>query len=235
MKKLTQDEFIEKCRNIHGIKFDYSKTNYINTRTKITVICPTHGEFNIIPSNHLIQKQGCWSCFLDKHRLTEISKERLENLKRIHNYKYEYKDISVKKGFINIECPIHGNFKQYLYFHEYGHGCSECNSSSKGEDRIVSIFKERKIKFLRNYQFEYCKRIKKLKFDFYMPDYNICIEYDGEHHFKENKYFGEGNLEYIKINDSIKNEFCKLNDIKLIRISYKEFKNIENILKEKIK
>lgn len=231
-KKLTQQEFLNKCHKIHGDKYDYSKTTYINTRAKITIMCDKHGEFQITADNHVNQKQGCWNCFLDKHKLTELSPERLENLKRIHNNKYEYKDLSVTKGFINIICPDHGDFTQYLYFHEYGHGCSECNSTSRGEDRIKSFLESHNIQFKRNYEFEDCKRVKRLRFDFYLPEMNMCIEYDGEHHFEENEYFGEGNLDYIRENDRIKNEFCQLNDIKMIRIPFYDYENIETILED---
>lgn len=232
MKKLTKQEFINKSIEIHGNKFDYSKTEFKNVRSKIIIICPNHGEISIRVSNHIHMKQGCNDCSRDKHRLTELSKERLENLKNIHNNKYEYKDLSVTKGLINIICPNHGPFIQYLYYHEYGHGCSECNSTSRGEDRIKYFLENLNIRFKRNYEFEDCKRIKRLRFDFYLPELNMCIEYDGEHHFEENEYFGEGNLEYMKENDRIKNEYCQSKNIKLIRIPFYDYKNIETILND---
>lgn len=229
MRRLTTEEFVNKCRLVHGNKFDYSSVQYKNTRTDILVVCKKHGEFKIQASNHLHSKQGCWNCFLDMHRLTKLSEERLNNLKRTHNNKYTYLDISVVKGFIKIECPEHGEFKQYLYFHEYGHGCSDCNSS-KGEEKIKSYLEKKESKFFRNFKFDDCSNQKKLRFDFWLPDFNLVIEYDGEHHFKENKYFGEGNLDYMKKNDSIKNEYCHNNKINLLRIPYWKFKEIEDIL-----
>jgi very-short-patch-repair endonuclease len=232
MRRLTQEEFINRCCEIHGNKFDYTNTIYKNIRSNILVRCVKHGEFIIKADNHLSQKQGCWNCFLDKHKLIELKPERINKMRDVHKNKYEYKDKKVTNGFINIECPDHGTFKQYLYFHEYGHGCPECNSSSRGEDKIKKILEDNNITFYRNHQFENCKRNRKLKFDFYIPYLNLCIEYDGEHHFKENKYFGEGNLEYIRENDEIKNIFCNSNNIKLIRIPYYEFKNIDNIIEK---
>lgn len=231
-RRLTQYEFIEKCKNVHGDKFDYTKTIYTNYRTKISIVCKKHGEILILPDNHIRQKQGCFNCFLDKHRLTELSQERLENLKKIHNNKYIYNDIFVNKGRINITCPEHGIYNQYLYFHEYGHGCPQCNSSSRGENKIRDILENKGIVYQRNYCFDDCVRKKKLRFDFYLSDLNIIIEYDGEHHFQENKYFGDGNLEYITHNDDIKNNYCIKNDIKLIRIPYYLFNDIDSILSE---
>jgi very-short-patch-repair endonuclease len=229
MKKLTQDEYIRRCSLRHNNKFDYSKVEFKNVREKVIIICPTHGDILIDAGNHLY-RNGCDACARDKHKLTELSPERLENLKKIHNNKYEYKDLSVTKGFINIICPNHGDFTQYLYFHEYGHGCSECNSTSRGEDRIKSFLESLNIQFKRNYEFENCKRVKRLRFDFYLPEMNMCIEYDGEHHFEENEYFGEGNLDYIRENDRIKNEFCQINNIKMIRVPFYDYEKIETIL-----
>ena len=79
------------------------------------------------------------------------------------------------------------------------------------------------ISFNKQYVFNDCKNILVLHFDFYLPDYNCCVEYDGIQHFKPIKRFGgivsfEENL----IRDKIKNEYCKNNNIHLIRISYKE-------------
>lgn len=71
--------------------------------------------------------------------------------------------------------------------------------------------------------FDDCRDINLLPFDFYLPDYNLCIEYDGIHHFEINEYFGGvDRLKYTKKHDKIKNIYCKLNNIKLIRISYKD-------------
>ncbi len=230
MKKLNQDNFINRCNVIFNNKYDYTNLYYKNIRSKISVICKIHGEFIISATNHLHNKQGCSKCALDDHKLTKLTENRLNNLKIIHNNKYEYKNLTVDSGFITITCPKHGDFKQYLYFHEYGHGCSECNSSSRGEDIIKNFLINNNIEYLRNYKFEDCKRTKHLKFDFFLPNYNICIEYDGEHHFKDNKYFGIGNLKYIQENDRIKNEYCLNNNIEIIRIHYLDIKKIYDIL-----
>lgn len=82
------------------------------------------------------------------------------------------------------------------------------------------------IKYIREYKFIDCKNIKPLPFDFFLFEYNTCIEYDGEQHFKINKYFGgEKGLLKRQKNDNIKNEYCINNNIRLIRIKYNE--NIE--------
>lgn len=126
-KKLTNEEFIERSKNAHGNKFDYSKTEYQNIRANVIITCRKHGDISISPENHLYNLQGCFNCFLDRHRLVQISEERLSKFKDIHKNKYLYNDLSVNNGRINIECPNHGTFSQSIHNHEYGHGCPQCN------------------------------------------------------------------------------------------------------------
>jgi hypothetical protein len=83
-KKLTNEEFLKKCIDIHGDKYDYSKTEYINTRTNIIIICKIHGEFILSPDKHLGKpKQGCVKCARDKHKLTYLTEDRLNAIKKI--------------------------------------------------------------------------------------------------------------------------------------------------------
>ena len=67
-KKLTQEEFIYRAREIHGDKYDYSKVEYVNSTSKVCIICPTHGEFWMYPNNHLNQRQGCQKCYHDRRK-----------------------------------------------------------------------------------------------------------------------------------------------------------------------
>ncbi len=56
----TTEEWIEKAREVHGDRYDYSKANYINSETPITIICKTHGEFTPLPPDHLAGKNCKW-------------------------------------------------------------------------------------------------------------------------------------------------------------------------------
>lgn len=223
-------EFILRSQIKHNNKYKYDLVIYTNARTKVKIICPNHGVFEQTPDAHLYAGYGCEKCARDSHKLTFLSEERLSNIIKIHKNYYKYNDLSINNGFINICCPVHGTFSQYLYFHEYGHGCSLCNSTSRGEKKIKIYLESKNIDFYMNYSFEDCKNKKRLKFDFYLPSYKVIIEYDGEHHFKENKYFGVGNLEYITNNDNIKNQYCLDNNIRMIRIPYWDYNDIDNIL-----
>lgn len=104
---------------------------------------------------------------------------------------------------------------------------------SKGEALLRNIFTDMDIKFIPEYSFEDCTNPNtgvKLKFDFYLPDYNCCIEYDGEQHFKgwRKSHDYKSSLEQVQLRDMIKNEYCQKNNIILIRIPYTEYCKINN-------
>jgi very-short-patch-repair endonuclease len=109
-------------------------------------------------------------------------------------------------------------------------GC-ESYRTSYGERRIQEFLISNKIEFIREKKFKSCVNIKELPFDFYLPDYNVCIEYDGEHHFHVvSKYGGVEYLEKVKVNDSIKTKWCDENKVKLLRIHYLKKSKINKIL-----
>ena len=109
-------------------------------------------------------------------------------------------------------------------------GCPICKSS-KGEIEVKRILDEKSIKYIQQKKFDECKNIRILPFDFYLPENNICIEYDGRQHFEPIKMFGGNKAFKIRTeNDKIKNQYCYDNGIKLIRIPYWEKDNISNIL-----
>ena len=101
---------------------------------------------------------------------------------------------------------------------------------SYGEKTLCNILKIKNIEFIREFKFEKCKDKKQLPFDFYLPNYNCCIEYDGIQHFKETNW---NNLKDTQKKDNIKNQYCKDNDIYLIRIPYTDYDilNEEYIIK----
>ena len=242
--RLTQQEFIEKSKHIHKDKngnplYDYSHTKYINNETKITIVCPIHGKFKQTPYCHHICGCGCQKCGLKKQTLARFStKEKwISKTFKIHGDKYdyslvEYKDSNTK---VKIICKKHGIFEQTPHNHLTGNNCPSCKES-KYEAAIRLILEQMKIKFEFEKRFEDCKSIYPLSFDFYLPDYNMCIEYDGEQHYSAIKiYGGYKGLRGTKIRDKIKNNYCIKNNIKLLRIPYWESKRIKEILKKEIK
>ena len=134
-KRLDNNTFIKRAIDVHGSKYDYSLTEYINAMTNVTIICPEHGEFKQTPSNHL-NGQGCPKCVgkgLLKH-------EVVERFKNIHGAYYDYSNV-VFKGMhkhVNIICPEHGEFKQTPAKHMQGQKCPICSRIESGlKNRIT--------------------------------------------------------------------------------------------------
>lgn len=234
----TQKDYIKECNETHFFKYDYSKCKYEKCDCHIIVICPIHEEFTIRADHHR-RGQGCKKCSYEK----SSEKQRKDNdifikeANEIHNNKYDYSFVKYINNHtkITIICPIHGEFKIKPHDHIiHKNGCSKCNES-KGEIEIRKFLINNNINFESQHRFKNCKNINPLPFDFYLKEKNICIEYDGKQHYEICEYFGGSeNFEKIKRNDKIKNDFCKKNEIKLIRISYKEIKEIHKILKRKL-
>lgn len=113
-----------------------------------------------------------------------------------------------------------------------GNGCSEC-SKSKGERVISEILNKAQIEYIPQYKFNDCKSNRRLPFDFYIPKYDLCIEYDGILHF-EDKFNSPKEFAKVQNRDQIKTKYCEDNNIKLIRIPYWEFENIEKIIENEL-
>jgi len=204
---------------------------------KIKIICPMHGVFKQLPSNH-ISGAGCLKCKEDNEKL-KINEITVRS-KAIHGNIYDYSLVDYKnsKDKVNIICRTHGVFKQSIECHLRGQGCPKCKSSH-GERKIRMVLEKLGIFFEEQKFFKDCINLKtkrKLPFDFFIKTHNICIEFDGIQHYKS-KSFGEKDKKrkqknFLKIqeNDKIKNLYCKKNSINLLRIKYCEIDNVENIL-----
>lgn len=236
---LTQEEFDRKRYKVHGDRY-YCLDNYQGKNVKLRFVCDKHGVFSQTPDAHTNQGQGCRKCAYDKRALNRKMPEEewQRRRKEVHGEKYECLDPYVndytKLRFI---CPDHGEFKMAPMSHmRQGQGCPSC-SESKGEKRVDEVLKDaglvRGVDYLREHRFDDCRKKRALPFDFYIPSLNLLIEYDGELHFKapDNGVFGgEDALRERQENDQIKNDYCTKNNIKLVRIPYTHYDQIETIL-----
>ena len=313
IKKLTLEEFIERANEIHGIgTYDYSKVNYVDMKTNVTIICPKHGDFPQTPSNHLSGK-GCSTCGFEKSSFNQkLTKE--EFIRRGNEIYGEGTHDYSKVNYVNYDteviiiCPKHGEFKQTPDRYLHGHSCQKCGiekvankrrkplwkfieesnevhgegrydyskvkyinynteviiicpnhdiphefpqtpanhlngngcpicSESRGERKVRLYLESNKIEYEIEKRFEGCRYKNPLLFDFYLPQYNLCIEFDGEQHFiphdfnsKETEERKLENLKIVQLRDQIKNDYCKTNGINLLRIRYDE--NVEEKLTE---
>ena len=111
--------------------------------------------------------------------------------------------------------------------------CFSCSSKeSVGEKRIREWLDKNKISYEKEKRFKDCRDKRPLPFDFYLSEYNLIIEFDGIQHFKPIR--GEESYRITREHDKIKNEYCTINNINLIRIKYDQFYKIDEILEKTI-
>lgn len=221
-RRNSREKFIQLANEIHDNKYDYSKVVYKNNKTPVIIIYDGK-EYEQRPDSHL---QG--KCPEQVWKTTLLTEEFIERAMKIHGKRYDYSKVDYKRHNIPVEiiCPEHGPFLQTPNTHINRCGCISCNESM-GERAIRTYLEFHGIMYQREKTFDGCKNKQKLPFDFYLEDYNICIEFDGKQHFEPIEFFG-GKKAYKKLkrNDNIKTKFCKENNITLIRLSDK--KEIEN-------
>jgi hypothetical protein len=121
---LTTADFIERAREIHGQRYDYSKAKYTTAKNKLTIICPEHGEFEQIAESHLNGK-NCAKCMGRNKTMEEV----ITLAREVHGNKYDYSlvDSTMVDDKVTIICPAHGEFEQLLYNHLSGKGCLMCS------------------------------------------------------------------------------------------------------------
>ena len=165
------------------------------------------------------------------------TEEFIRKAKEVHSDKYDYSLVNYINAHtkIKIICPIHGAFEQNPYAHLQRQGCRLCNKSL-GEEKIEAILKNNKLVLNKTYFKEYCFNDLKdkgfLRYDFYIPSKNLLIEYNGIQHYKPFKYFGDRKkFLWLKHHDWLKRKYAKEHKIELLTISYKDFKIIDEILK----
>lgn len=233
IKNKNTIKFIEKSKEIHNNKYDYSMIDYTNSKTKVCIIChekdefgEEHGEFWQIPNSHL-NGHGCPKSKNNYNRLKR--NDFIRKAKLIHDNYYDYQNVIYQNNHIYVEiiCPKHGIFLMQPRVHLKGCGCPKCKKSWL-ERETGKFLDNNKIKYEEQKTFTWLKnKNSHLYLDFYLPDYNIAIECQGEQHFRPIKYYG-GIEKYHKvlINDLLKIKRCNEHNIKIIHISdYKNFSN----------
>ena len=231
-------KFIKRARKIHGDKYNYDKVDYKGNQSKVTIICPDHGDFLQSAGNHLSRKSGCPLCasLNLKRRLTFTTKEFVHRAREIHGNKYNYDKVDYEHNRKNviIICPVHGEFKQTPGKHNgRKQGCPKCNSSH-GEERIRQWLNNKKLQCETQKTFSNCinpKTNHRLKYDFYLPERNILIEYNGQQHYQEVRYWkiDKLSLQCLQYRDEIKKDYAISHGYKYLVIKYDD-KNIEKTL-----
>ena len=198
---------------------------FINMNTYASHRCKIHDYiWDVVPSS-IMRGTGCPICGKEKQvkartKTPEIFRKELHAISPDIVCLQEYTKALEK---INVKCLKCGHKWDTLPINLLrGSKCPNCNKSN-GENIIYDWLMDNGIEFIPQKRFENCRDKRTLPFDFYLPKYNTCIEYDGEQHDRPIDWFGGiRKFEYLKKHDNIKNQYCKDNNINLLRISYKD-------------
>jgi AMMECR1 domain-containing protein len=228
----SQEDFLRKCYEKHGTKYDYSLVEYTGIENKIKIIF--EGKVYEQKAGAHIHSSG----LVERVILKKTTKQFIKEANDIHNFRYDYSKVEYlnNQTKVIIVCKIHGDFEQVSSSHLSGTGCTHC-SESKGEKKISKFLDLNKIEYVRQKKFDGCVGIRyKLPFDFYLPKYRTTIEFDGIQHYEPVEHFGGvESFERLKINDKIKSDYCEENYIDLIRIRYDQIDRIFEILGDILK
>lgn len=210
----------------------------------ISYRCKIDGYVGVTKAGRLLSKNTqCRYCVLKKLKgIYQLSQsEFIDRMKQIAP------DIEVLSKYDGFDRKVKLLCKKHDYMFEQSAqnalqgkcGCVKC-VSSKGEKKIINILSSLKVRFKSQFKFDDCRAVNPLPFDFYLPDYNMVIEYQGEQHYKPVQFGGMPieeairNFDICKAHDEIKSNYCDRNNIKLLSIPYTEFDNLEKIIKNNV-
>ena len=224
-KKYTLDE----ARNIlKEVGFELLDEEYNGIKSQVNIRCEHGHEVNMRFDK--ARNGKCPQCSKENSFYSldfikdYLSKDGYSLLSTEYNGIYENIEIMCDKG--HIYTTTFNNYKNY------GFRCPICKGSL-GERKIEKYLTENNIKYIYQYKIEDCKDKKALPFDFYLPDYNLIIEYDGEQHYDiKHTLGGEESFWLNVVHDAIKNAYCEDNNINLLRKPFWKLNNIEKIIKE---
>ena len=233
--KHTIEWFITRAKSIHGDRYDFALTVYENNHTPVIISCPEHGPFSIFPSS-FFRGAGCPKC--GGRNLTQ--EEALEQFVAVHGDRYDYSKVQYinKTTDICIICRKHGEFWQTPFGHLHGQGCPTCNQSHL--ENVVELFlKRNRINYEKQKIFPWLVYRTYLKLDFFLPDYGIAIECQGEQHFVASTFMGgEAALVELQKRDHLKEQLCVRHGINVFYYSdldidypYPVFEDLSQLLK----
>lgn len=222
----TTEQFIKQGKEVHGDKYDYSKTKYINAHTLVIITCPVHGDFKQRPYVHVVHKSGCKKCAVRLSQEEFVSKADL-----VHNNFYDYSqiDYDIGKTKIDIICPVHGVFSQRAESHLQGIGCPKCANEregiyqSQGEIQVREFIQSLGIDIETNVRY----LIPPQEIDIFIPSYNLAIEYNGVHWHSE--LGGKNNVYHLN-----KLNLCKEKNIHLVQLFENEWILQQDLVKSRL-
>ena len=213
---------------------------YISAKTKLEYICPDHEAYGsqYITYNNLKNGFGCRFCGFERSSNSKrLSFEKVKDIFARHDMillEQKYKNSNTPLQYI---CKHHQEFGiQYMALsNAYKQHCPHCNTI-KGEDNISQYLLQNNIQFVSHKSYDDLRGVGggKLSYDFYLPNFNLLIEYQGEQHERSVEAFGgEAQFKVQQEHDRRKRDYAQRHNIDLLEIWYYDFKNIEEILNRK--
>lgn len=218
--KLNCDE-IKQLLCEHSDDFEFMFDDNLIMSGKVLCRCKKHDYFSEIRVKAILSGAGCIKCQYEKiSQSVKLTEEQIaekvnsssSNVEYVGGYRHAHERINVRCKKCNI---IYDTYPNHI------RKCPNCETYYNGEIMTSEYLKCRNVYYMTQYSFEDCVYKSRLKFDFYLPDCNTCIEYNGRQHYEPVEIFGgEQRFEDQQIRDNIKRQYCQNNGIKLIEIPY---------------
>lgn len=226
-------------------KNDYVISNYDNIRniySRFTIQCvKCQHIWESTPSNFINKKRRCYNCKKGQRWSVDRVKREFSYIEDYGKYFIEHvENITNSRSVFTVRCNNNHVWETTpLSFFYNKHRCPTCNESH-GERKIALFLEINNINFQREKKFDTCKNVKKLPFDFYLPDYRMLLEFQGLQHFRkmeysQNEVTNNDKFERTKLTDAIKKQWAIDNGYRFLEIRYNEINNIEEILKKELR
>lgn len=241
-RKVTEARFLARVRQVHGDKYKY--LSWSGREEPVLVECAVHGKFKMA-HDLLIQGRGCPKCSFARigKNARYTTAEFIELAIEQHGDKYDYSEVDYQTNDqpVTLFCPHHGRFDQRASSHLKGHGCPACNAS-KGEIAVTNWLDDHDVSYLHQWTDHDCIAVERgARFDFYLPDHKVIVEYDGKQHHEalpnmcgspQTPKQARAVLKKIQLSDSNKDAWAAKNNYQMIRIRYDE--SVTEVLDQKL-
>ena len=236
------DNNMKELNDIHNIKIEKIKNillnEYKNQYKFLEVIKDNNSDhYKVKLYNVLLEKER----IVNAHTILfgELSKKNNNVLRNLVDYDEakkrvneldiksfrEYKKWHVRTKQTEMPSNPHRAYKDRWISHFEFFNTNNKDCMSAGEKRIYDYLQRKNIEFVWQKRFKDCKDKRELPFDFYLPKYNLIVEFDGEQHYKITGRFGQENFDIIQKHDLIKNKYCANNNINIIRLTHDDLSN----------
>lgn len=221
--KYTTKSWISKAKAVHNNFYQYDKSVFTGIDQKITIICPSHGEFDQTAIAHL-NGHKCKKCYIGKSNINRSYNQHqfIAAATAKHGNKYDYTKtvFTGSRNTVIVTCAVHGDFEQVAYYHTHGNGCPECGKQqttykSKPEYEIIDFVKSLGVDCVLH-----SDRSLGFELDVLIPSHQIAIEYNGLYWHSSNKLSTD--LQFSKQHIH-KTQICAEHGVKLLHIFENEW------------